>query len=675
MPRSPTYAADVTYNTTLATGRSNDIRIQMWISRRMRAQQFKQLFESEWIKYWRWYRNWVTPLADPADWWRSNEVIPTTFKIIETLLPRQIIGMFDSPEWFNVETRQARDEGYERLCESLLRASVEDMHIFPKMFEAMKYMLIMGHCWGKVVWREEYTTRQVLVPQVLQDPMTGEPLYGVTSQVVTEESFNGVDFEWRPLDRIFPDPTGEGDWYIEEIETTLERLEEVQDQLGVYDNEQFEALKYSIPPTRIPYNEDALGNMRQGTSGGVQVEYAREPQVTEGIPLQYVTPMRDGTGVKLWQCWGYVPKPLRSKDGAAWRMAVIADGKYVLRDEPSPTPDGRPPYFPMKSIPIPGRLYGESILKYIGPLNDQQTRLSNMRMDEVFLGVWQQYLYRRNAVVSDNQMLMQPGGAIEVQPEPGQSVNDVFTILPRKPVMPDAYTEDQYRQTQAEYAAAASDIMQGVSAQDRQTATEVERRLQQGNARHMLYTMWNDYTIKKELLERTWRWLQMRLTAPKIVRIAGEEWAQIDLTQIQIPIDIIVAGGMFALSKESRVQMDQELVQLSSSPIFVQYMKPDAILQKLLEDRGWKNVQKYIKTQQELMLEQLQQQFMAAQAGQMGGPGGEQAGGGPGGGAPGQGSVPQGGAAGQDVQAMPPPGMGASMAGGLLEQGGPPMGG
>jgi len=380
--------------------------------------------------------------------------------------------------------------------------------------------------------------------------------------------------------------------------------------------------------------------------------------------------MRDGIGVKLWQCWGWVPQEARGHDNSAWRLTVIADGKYVLRDEPSPTPDGKPPYFAIKSIPIPKSLYGESILKYVGPLADQQTRLANMRLDEVFLGVWQQYVYKANSVVSDNSLLFQPGGAIEVQPEQGQGIRDTFALLERRPVLPDAWTEDQYRQVQAEHAAAASDIMQGVSAQERQTATEVERRVQQGNARHMLYTMWNDYTCKKELLTRTWRWLQMRMPAPRIVRTVGEEYAMVDISQIQIPIDIVVGGGMFALSKETRLQMDQELVQLSTNPAFAMYLRPEQILRRLLMDRGWKDPDKYIKTQEEVLLEQAMAQ--QAMAGQMGGfpPGGNGAGlQAPGQMAPGMG-VP---AERNPMQNVQTPGEAASVAGGMVDNKGLPV--
>jgi hypothetical protein len=140
---------------------------------------------------------------------------------------------------------------------------------------------------------------------------------------------------------------------------------------------------------------DSLADARKGTlASGVSADYIRESQVLEGIPWHTISPMRDGVGVELWQCWGWVPKEARLGElpEIEWRLQVIANARYVLRDIPAPTPDLRPPYFPIKSVVIPKRLYGASVLEYIGPLCDQQSRVANMRLDEVYLGVWQQYL-------------------------------------------------------------------------------------------------------------------------------------------------------------------------------------------------------------------------------------------------------------------------------------------
>lgn len=623
-----------------------DRRIQVWTSRRQRSQELKNLFEGRWVSNWNAYRNVVEPLTDPADWWRSNESVPTVFKIVETVLPRLVQGMFASPDWFYVEARNARSEMYEVMCYNLLRQVIEDMELFPKLYQAMRYSTVMGHCWGKVTWKETYQKRQVMRQKTLTNREwlqrdygeeavnEAELTFGVAAldepsavsdmvvEVVEEEDFNGPDFEWRPLDRIFPDPTGRGRWYMEEIHTTVDELNETQNQLNIYDQSMLNAVEREITINRLQgvYGGlDSIGDARSGTTAGVSIEYAREPETTEGVPEWIVTPMREGGGVSLWQCWGWVPPELRGDDDVEWRLTVIAEGRFVLRDVPAPTPDGKPPYFPIKSIDIPTILYGDSIVSYTAPLAEQQTRLSNMRLDEVFLSVWQQYLFRKNAVVSDNAMLFQPGGAIEVNPAPGQTISDTFMALPRREVLGSVWQEDSWRQQQAEHVAGATDVMQGVGMTGASTATESSILANMGGARHGLQIMYNDYTVKKELLTRIWMWLQKRLLQPKLVRMQGEEYAQVDLNDIQIPIDIGDGGGMSELSRQSRVQMDQELIQLMTSPLTTQYFRPIPVLRRWMMDRGWKNPDAYIMTEEEFYAGEEQRGFDAgmAEMGQM----------------------------------------------------------
>jgi len=537
------------------------------------------------------------------------------------------------------------------------------------------------------------TNRELLVAAMGEEALAeAETLYGgemldmpsgiptVASEIVEEEVFNGPDFEWRPLDRIHPDPSAgsnrsPGDpqnyrWFIEDIDTTLEEIEDDQDDLQPYNTRELAQLRMHVGIHR-PTSGDSLQDMRQGTGTGVNFDHRREPQDTENIPEHYTSPYRDGTGVRLWQCWGWVPPDQRTHN-IAWRILTIAEGKYILRDEPAPTPDHRPPYFAIKGVDIPMRLYGESIIKYTGPLAEQQTRLANMRLDEVFLGVWQQYLFRKDSVVSDNALLMQPGGAIEVNPPPNTGIGDTFQVLPRKPLLPDVWNEDNWRQQQAEHAAAATDIMQGIGSAGN-TATEVERRLQQGNARHVLQIMYYDWTVKREILMRSWKWLQSKMTTPRMVRLQGEEYAQVDLNDLRIPIDIVVGGGMQALSKQTRQQMSQLLVELVRDPITSPYFKHIPVMKRLLQDFGWKNPDTYLKTEQEFELEQWQRGFDTAMAevnkvGMAGAPG-EGAGGPPMEGGQGNAKGAEGYGAQPALPPMPLPGQEASVAGGMLSTG------
>ena len=641
-----------------------DGRIRLWEGRQTKAEELKQLHWPRWRSYWSYYRNKVKPITDPAQWWRSNEAIPTPFKIVETILPRYLLSMFEDPDWFAVEARHARDEEYEDLCQRLLRIKLDQMELFPKIYDAIKYATIMGHAWGKVTWEEKYMTRKVLQPVMGVDPATNEMVEGVEQTTINERTFNGPSFSWCILDKIWPDPSGRERWYIEQIDTTLEEILEDQKYRNIYDPEAIARLKDSLASgasTNMP-NYDELGAARQGSAYGHALAFEREPQITEGIPWSTVAPQNDGRGVILKQCWGWVPEAQRTNDrgefdanAPEWRLVVIANGQFVLRDIPAPTPDGKPPYFPIRSIRIPGILFGESILYYIGPMADQQTRLANMRLDEVFLGIWQSMLIKQGSLASDNQMYFKPGGYMEVKTEAGQSIQDVISIMPRAPLLDQVWAEDTYRQTQAENVAAASDIQQGVSNPgSRQTATEVERKLQQGNARHILQTMLFGHDVQKQLLMRTWEWLRMRMTDPEKVRL-GQEFAVLDLRSIQTPVDITIAGGFFALSKQQRAQRSQMIVAMLQNPLFAQVAKPIPIFKQMLSDQGIKNVERFMLTEEELHAQQQQQQI-ASILGEdpgMGGGGGQ--------GAPGGMGSPAA------LPNMPQQGAGAGMGGMSLE--------
>lgn len=660
-----------------------DDRLVVWQRRRSRSRDFRAPFEGRWSAYWKYYRNTSRPLTDDADWWRSNEPIPTPFKIVETLMPRYVVSMFSSPDWVKVEARHPEAEEYENLVENLLKTRVQEMHLFENLKEALRYATIMGHCWGKVTWHEEYDYQRRLVNSQIEDydETTGEVVdsqEAVTDLVEKVELYNGPKFEWVTLDKIFPDPSGRGEWYIEQQETTLDALWDEHESVGdLYDQEQLQALTNWLGTSGRSKGDSGLGHFNDGTQGvgAYYYDHARQPESTEGIPNYQVSPGADGEKVDLWLCWGKVPRHLRPKgrdeEGGkrhpieAWRLTVIANGRFILRDDAAPTPNGKPPYFPIKSLPIPDRLYGESILNYVGPLADQQSRLANMRIDEVYLGIFQQYMIAQQKVLSDNQNLIMPGGWVQLQLEPGQSVNDVFGVVPRRPVTPDAWNEDQYRQTQAEHTSGATDVMQGVSGSDRTTATESTIKLQQGNARHTLQTMWYEQTVKKEVLTRSWQWDQMRLTQPKLIRMGGRKAAEVDLSMLTIPVDIIVGGGLFEFSKVQRMEMAQQLTTLAGNPAFMSVMKPIPILHRLLEEMGWKNTERFVKSEEEFAQEQEQAkaaQILSASLGEGVGANGEA-------GPMGQAMAQQGGAPSDTgdmgMSPMPSEGLNAQMVGGM----------
>lgn len=579
-----------------------DSRIHLWTVRKSNAQNLRVLHEQWWTRYWAWYRARTREMSDPVDWWRSNEVVPEIFKIIETILPRHIIGMFSGPEWFTVQSTQGLGEQYERAVQSLLLYSVERMNLFPKLYEALKYALIMGHVWGKVTWRQEQGWKVRDVPVMLTDEMGmpsldqfGRQRVSSQQQMDPELVYDDPDFNWVDLWHGWPDPSGFNRWFIEQIDVNYDQLLEANEATGAYQN-----LDQVLPVAVGPTDNSA--------------DFGNEQNTVEGISFDTTRLSRDGPVVRLWQCWGWVPPANRGPDGCAWRLQEIANGLTMIRDIPMPTPDLRIPYFPIRSIPIPNRLYGESIIRYIGPLQDQMNRIENWRMDEVQQNMWGQYIINRQAGITDNKLLFQPGGALFVDGNPA----DVFFPIPKQAVLPEAYTESANKVSQMEQASAATPLAQGVMETNRATAREISTRMTQGNARFELQTMHLDYTVKKELLMRVFKLYQRHLPPERLVRLVGQSDTMIplDIAQIQSPVDIVIHSGIFAFNREDKIQDISAIIAAGGGwPEFLQQFRANEFAKEIIDAFGWRNAQRFVKNPEELAQEQqAQMQQMISQA-------------------------------------------------------------
>jgi hypothetical protein len=220
------------------------------------------------------------------------------------------------------------------------------------------------------------------------------------------------------------------------------------------------------------------------------------------------------------------------------------------------------------------------------------------------LNVWGQYVYDKASGITSNEMLFQPGGAIGVNGNP----RDAFMQLTRQPNLPEAYEEDQYRQTQAEAAAGVPDLFQGANQSDRPTTGDTQLRVQQGGMRFNAHALWLDQTFKRELLNRTFRFLQMRMPAEHVARVLGSDGIDydvtLDLSSIQIPVDFTISGGLLGISKQQRIDQYQRLIEFGASPIYGPFIKADAVLTDFMRELGKHDISRYVKTPMEMQMAQ-----------------------------------------------------------------------
>jgi hypothetical protein len=594
-----------------ATNVDDAALINIWNRRKAISQRLRYPYESMWVRNWKAYRAFQEDAPDPQDWWRSNEYIPEIFNSVETILPRMVLGMFSKPEWFDVNCPHANIPGhpgincfdYERMVKSLLLSGTRRMNLFEPAYEGSKYCTIMGHVWWKLVWEQTPETRMVDVPEM--DPMSGMPTGGVRSMAVPYLSYDDPKLSWVSNFRVWPDPTGQGEYFIERIDTTLEKLQRINQRLGIYKN--LDTLEKA--PVNLMKETNSPVARTDGYSNRENELYA-----IEGFSPDVRDEGHEGTPIQLDVCVGLVPYD--APDGIQWRRTVIANNQTIIRDGANPTPDLKPEYFSSQQIPVPGFVYGDSVVRYAEPMNRQLNRIANYRMDEVVLGIWQQYIANRNAVTA-NQLQFSPGGTIFV--DTAADVRTAFAVLERRPILPESYKEEAVSMDRIQRTTGATAIQQGSQTSSRETATSVGARVQLGSERFRLAVMWQNMTFKRQLLKRMFALYQRHLDAGRLVRIVGTDYQiPIDITMLQDDVDIDIDADIYDVDGPLKQQALAQLMQAASVPPFAQWLRPEVLLRDSIENALNKDGRKYVKSQAEVAADAQAALFHSVQMAGMG---------------------------------------------------------
>lgn len=592
-----------------------DPRLAPWLPRyKSWRRGFEGHISSAAKRYWRLWRNsndYAPP--GPNSEWRDRTQVPEFFKIVENRLPRKMMTQFPGPEWMSVEGRERKDEFYEELVKSLVEVSFDEIGqaskqggFLTRVYDGFHYCEVMGHVWWRMWWKRDLKWIKTKLPRYAADGKIAEWI----PYEAVDLAYDGLDLQWLPLDSLAVPLKGEDRrWAIERIQTSYQTM--------LDDN------KAHLEATGQPlYSVDALTQLlgRRLSATAVDKEGYEEPRDTETWPLgddQAPVADADDFPVELWLCW----------DNRHRTLTKVADKAVVLAHGHSPTPDGLDPYWDLKAVPIPGRVYGDSLANWVEDLCNLQSRIKRNRADEVLLSLWQQFVYKSGSLKSP-QTFLRPGGAIGIEDplNPNADIRQNFMWVQRHPVLPEAYTEEQYTQSQAEAASGMDSISMGVEATSKSrdvTATETQQRVLQGNARFQMENLYIDVAWKQPLLRKAWDLIRMNLTRPKMVRVLGQDQPiPVTLADLTQPVDFKLGGGLFEISRADRKASVERFVTLAGTPAFAQWFKQRETLTELVRLEGWKDAARFVKTQEEYDAEQAKQMAMAAAAQGMAGPGG-----------------------------------------------------
>ncbi|RLA55911.1 MAG: hypothetical protein DRR04_14415, partial [Gammaproteobacteria bacterium] len=471
---------------------SDERIVEHRLNQKSRADQHRDYYEDRWIYNFSLYRNRRGTRRYKMQPWQSNAQIPDAFRVVETMVPQHVLGMFKNPNWFSVEAPTIQGQVYQEMVRSLLLQGWRKADGFKRTVEGVKMGTILGHFCPKTTWKQE------IGELVIQDvdynyAPDGTPMgQAYVERTVPHVKHNGPAIEFPDLFNLWQDPTGNNEFWIERIPTSLEALEATNKKFSGNLYKNMAKLKAQIQLEPKPGHASA----RRGSTGHGYDQPLSE--TVDGIPEQWAD-----KGVELLQCWGWVPESVKKYDDTQLRLHIIANGDTLIRDEPAPTYDHQAPYDNCQSIPIPGQVYGDSVLSYTGDLMELRSEIENMRRDEVLLNIYPPMWIDGRAQLRGQDMVKTPGGAIRITPHhPDMSPAQMIGLFPRAPILQEAYTESAVKEQQIDQVTGAFKTFQGEASGGRTSAYEVSQMMSVGTSRFQLATMLYDESFKRRVLTR-----------------------------------------------------------------------------------------------------------------------------------------------------------------------------
>lgn len=333
----------------------------------------------------------------------SNLMLPITYQIVETILPRMFSRMFN----FNIKTEQDNDTQDEAAMRELIKYQMNhpyliDDPIFARMVSGLKEEFITGNSWGEVPWYlkeaevEEWQpySRLLGIEEPSWENLEKIAYYGLEPDwmlvKVKKRVIDAPVYQHRNIFHVFPDPkkkrVSDLEYVIVEDFMTMDEIMEMVE----------------VAPSQYK-NVDTLKKMK------AQKDYASED--TENYDQQmaeifggddFNTKDNENGQYKVW----FV------KEEESY--GIIINEKLTIRQTGNPNGDGKLGMFLMKDIPVPHQLYAWGEPDPIKKIEDAMSDQANMRSDNVFYDLMRIWKLDPGSLVEGEIFTPEPGAIVQM---------------------------------------------------------------------------------------------------------------------------------------------------------------------------------------------------------------------------------------------------------------------
>lgn len=361
----------------------------------------------------------------------SQIMLPMTYQIVETILPRMFGQMFS----FTLDTDAENDRHDEFAFENLVRYQIDHPYLvddpfMSRLVGAMKEEFITGNAWFRTPWIKQFENVQEWQPYIpelgiapsddFEEIMEAGKEMGIEPKWMLVDTkkkvFDAPMFQHRSIFQVLPDPKKKHvsslGWLVDEEMMTMDEI----------------MTMVNSSPRQFQHIDELKGLWE-----------AKDQAELTNDSTNYQQQIADIFGAQDYSTKDDTQHQFKvSTMVEKSKLCVVINEKLTIREGTNPNGDGKLGYGLMKDIPIPHELFAWGEPDPIKRLEDGMSDQFNMRNDDVFYDLMRMWQVDPTALVEGVQFIPEPGAIIEMKPN--ASANAI-KALDKTPVAASAYRE------------------------------------------------------------------------------------------------------------------------------------------------------------------------------------------------------------------------------------------
>lgn len=463
------------------------------------------------------YNNWRGVLDTTLFPWRSKLFIPWSFTVVETIIPKVFAR---DPKWRAIARNPDFPPDGPQVVNDLLSYQWKRMGMRLKMYDYIKDSLMYSKGIAKVSWNFQMKNKTFM-----------EPVVGKNDEITFKKTVKSdIEYDDPVVDIVDP-----MDIYID------------PDATSIY-NAKFVIHRKTVPLKEVKDNPN-YKNTDQIKSSSTDQYMDKLSRFNSAVPQKD----KHSDIVEILEYW--------EQD----RLVVLANQSTVLRDSPNPYNHKQMPFVELDDYRDPHKLYGQSELSVIDPLQREINSIRNQRRDYDNLALNPVVRMVPGTLRNPNSAVMAPGSVWMVS---DLNSMDVFAL----PQLQGTATDiEQQTANDIKMTVAIDEIGIGLLPDNpqRRSATEVVTAQSMAGKRFAIKIALLEEAVKK-IGELVFALNQQFLDQERMIQIVGErgatEWVQLGPEDIRGGYYIDIEAG--SMLPKDEIAARQEAVQL------LQYITP-----------------------------------------------------------------------------------------------------